>query len=40
MINNIRNSKYVQQLTGFAGNNISVTVGVISEEGGVEYLKG
>ena len=33
MINNIRNSKYVQQLTRFSGNNMSVTVGVIFVSG-------
>ena len=33
MINNIRNSKYVQQLSRFAGNNIFVTVGVIFVSG-------
>ena len=33
MVNNIRNSKYVQQLIKFAGNNMSVTVGVIFVSG-------
>ena len=33
MVNNIRNIKYVQQLVKFAGNNMSVTVGVIFVSG-------